>query len=239
MLERWRERDVFAESVRRREAEGAPEWVFYEGPPTANGRPGSHHVLARVFKDVFPRFKTMRGHTVHRKAGWDCHGLPVELEIERELGHPIEGGHRGLRDRRVQCEVPRVGVHLHRRVEPADRADRVLGRYRRRLRHARERVHRVGLVVAKAGLGEGSPLRGPQGRPVLPALRHGALLARGRVRLQGRHRPLGVRALPGCGRGRNLAARMDDDPVDAALERGARGRTPTSTTYARALAVRR
>ena len=84
VLERWRERDVFHESVRRRE--GSPEWVFYEGPPTANGRPGSHHVLSRVFKDVFPRYKTMRGHVVHRKAGWDCHGLPVELEIEKELG---------------------------------------------------------------------------------------------------------------------------------------------------------
>jgi isoleucyl-tRNA synthetase len=84
VLERWRERDVFHESIRRRE--GAPPFVFYEGPPTANGRPGSHHVLARVFKDVFPRYRTMRGHLVHRKAGWDCHGLPVELEIERELG---------------------------------------------------------------------------------------------------------------------------------------------------------
>jgi isoleucyl-tRNA synthetase len=84
ILERWRERDVFHESVRRRD--GAPEFVFYEGPPTANGRPGSHHVLARVFKDVFPRYKTMRGHQVHRKAGWDTHGLPVELEVERELG---------------------------------------------------------------------------------------------------------------------------------------------------------
>src|SRR4051794_15066150 len=70
--------------MRRRE--GSPPFVFYEGPPTANGRPGSHHVLSRVFKDVFPRYKTMRGHYVHRKAGWDCHGLPVELEIERELG---------------------------------------------------------------------------------------------------------------------------------------------------------
>ncbi|MEA2427346.1 MAG: isoleucyl-tRNA synthetase, partial [Thermoleophilaceae bacterium] len=92
MLERWRERDVFHESVRRRE--GRPPFVFYEGPPTANGRPGSHHVLARVFKDVFPKYKTMRGHEVHRKAGWDCHGLPVELEIEHELGltnkHEIE-----------------------------------------------------------------------------------------------------------------------------------------------------
>ncbi|HYP47103.1 MAG TPA: isoleucine--tRNA ligase [Thermoleophilaceae bacterium] len=84
VLERWRERDVFHESVRRRE--GAPPYVFYEGPPTANGRPGSHHVLSRVFKDVFPRYKTMRGHQVRRKAGWDCHGLPVELEIEKKLG---------------------------------------------------------------------------------------------------------------------------------------------------------
>jgi len=84
ILERWRERDVFHESVRRRE--GAEPFVFYEGPPTANGRPGSHHVLARVFKDVFPRYQTMRGKQVHRKGGWDCHGLPVELEIEKELG---------------------------------------------------------------------------------------------------------------------------------------------------------
>src|SRR4051812_13343826 len=84
VLGRWRERDVFHESIRRRE--GAPRFVFYEGPPTANGRPGAHHVLSRVFKDVFPRFKTMRGHLVERKGGWDCHGLPVELEVERELG---------------------------------------------------------------------------------------------------------------------------------------------------------
>ncbi len=84
ILERWRERDVFGESVRRRE--GHPKFVFYEGPPTANGRPGSHHVLSRIYKDVFPRYKTMRGHLVHRKGGWDCHGLPVELEIEKQLG---------------------------------------------------------------------------------------------------------------------------------------------------------
>ena len=84
MLERWRERDVFRESVRRRE--GAEPFVFYEGPPTANGRPHAGHVLSRVFKDVFPRFQTMRGRQVHRKGGWDCHGLPVELQVEQELG---------------------------------------------------------------------------------------------------------------------------------------------------------
>jgi isoleucyl-tRNA synthetase len=84
VLARWRERDVFAESLRRRE--GRPTWVFYEGPPTANGRPGSHHVLARVFKDIYPRFKTMRGFYVPRKGGWDCHGLPVEIAVEQQLG---------------------------------------------------------------------------------------------------------------------------------------------------------
>src|SRR4051812_34280702 len=84
VLERWRERDVFRESLRRRA--GEPPWVFYEGPPTANGRPGSHHVLSRVFKDIFPRFQTMRGRFVDRRGGWDCHGLPVELEVEKRLG---------------------------------------------------------------------------------------------------------------------------------------------------------
>jgi len=84
VLERWRERDVFHESMRRRE--GAEPWVFYEGPPTANGRPGVHHVLSRVFKDIFPRYKTMRGHHVQRKGGWDCHGLPVEIAVEQQLG---------------------------------------------------------------------------------------------------------------------------------------------------------
>jgi isoleucyl-tRNA synthetase len=84
VLERWRERDVFAQSLRERE--GAEQWVFYEGPPTANGPPGSHHVLSRVFKDIYPRYKTMRGYLVERKGGWDCHGLPVEIAVEQELG---------------------------------------------------------------------------------------------------------------------------------------------------------
>ncbi len=85
----WAEHDVFHRSLAQRE--GAPGWTFYEGPPTANGKPGTHHVEARVFKDVFPRFKTMRGYRVDRKAGWDCHGLPVELAVEKELGFTGKG----------------------------------------------------------------------------------------------------------------------------------------------------
>jgi isoleucyl-tRNA synthetase len=84
VLQRWADADVFARSLANR-AE-AEVWSFYEGPPTANGKPGSHHVLSRVFKDVYPRYKTMCGYRVPRKAGWDCHGLPVELEVEKELG---------------------------------------------------------------------------------------------------------------------------------------------------------
>ncbi|HEY5816442.1 MAG TPA: isoleucine--tRNA ligase [Solirubrobacterales bacterium] len=89
VLARWRERDVFHRSLADRE--GAEVWSFYEGPPTANGRPGSHHVFSRVFKDVYPRYRTMRGYRVPRKAGWDCHGLPVELEVEKQLGISSKG----------------------------------------------------------------------------------------------------------------------------------------------------
>ena len=84
VLRRWDEGKVFERSLEQT-SDGAP-WVFYEGPPTANGMPGVHHVEARVFKDLFPRFKTMKGFNVRRKAGWDCHGLPVEVAVERELG---------------------------------------------------------------------------------------------------------------------------------------------------------
>src|SRR5688500_18626730 len=84
VLERWRRDRVYERSQQQRA--GAPEWVFYEGPPTANGKPGLHHVEPRAFKDIFCRFQSMRGHYVHRKAGWDCHGLAVEIEVEKELG---------------------------------------------------------------------------------------------------------------------------------------------------------
>jgi isoleucyl-tRNA synthetase len=84
ILELWRQQNVFQRSMSERE--GGPEYVFYEGPPTANGRPGIHHVLSRSFKDIFPRYKTMQGCYVQRRGGWDTHGLPVEIEVEKRLG---------------------------------------------------------------------------------------------------------------------------------------------------------
>ena len=216
MLERWRELDVFHESLRRRE--GSPHSCSYEGPPTANGRPGSHHVLARVFKDLFPRYKTMRGYQVPRKAGWDCHGLPVELEVEKRARHQLEGRHRALRHRGVQRAVPRVGVAY---VEEWNRLTERIG-FWIDLDDAYctldQRLHRVGLVGAQADLGQGPALRGLQGRPVLPALRHGALVARGRARLPRRRSTRRLRALPARRRRplrRATAARLDDDALDA------------------------
>src|SRR5688572_11591391 len=84
VLRFWNEHKIFQKSVDTRE--GATPWVFYEGPPSANGMPGIHHVMARSIKDIFCRFKTLQGYQVKRKGGWDTHGLPVELGVEKTLG---------------------------------------------------------------------------------------------------------------------------------------------------------
>lgn len=84
VLNLWKKENIFQRTLQERK--DAPNYVFYEGPPTANGRPGVHHVLARAFKDIFPRYKTMTGHFVSRRGGWDTHGLPVEIEVEKQLG---------------------------------------------------------------------------------------------------------------------------------------------------------
>ncbi|MCR5152487.1 MAG: isoleucine--tRNA ligase [Prevotella sp.] len=84
MRKEWKDKDVFHKSIEQRD--GCPQFVFFEGPPSANGHPGIHHVLARAIKDTFNRYRTMKGYQVYRKAGWDTHGLPVELGVEKELG---------------------------------------------------------------------------------------------------------------------------------------------------------
>ena len=84
ILEKWLNENRFNSTIEARE--GAPKFIFHEGPPSANGMPGIHHVMARAIKDVFCRYKTQRGYRVERKAGWDTHGLPVELGVEKMLG---------------------------------------------------------------------------------------------------------------------------------------------------------
>ena len=84
ILSFWKNNDIFEKSISSRE--GKPSYTFYEGPPSANGTPGIHHVMARAIKDIFCRYQTLKGKQVKRKGGWDTHGLPVELQVEKELG---------------------------------------------------------------------------------------------------------------------------------------------------------
>ncbi|MFM8439418.1 MAG: class I tRNA ligase family protein, partial [Candidatus Kapaibacterium sp.] len=86
ILDFWETSGVFQQSLEQRERENAPWFTFYEGPPTANGAPGIHHVMARTLKDLVCRYKTMRGYDVRRQAGWDTHGLPVEIAVSKNLG---------------------------------------------------------------------------------------------------------------------------------------------------------
>ena len=205
-------------------------------PPTAG--PASHHVLARVFKDIYPRYQTMRGYHVERKGGWDCHGLPVEIAVEQQLGIDEQARDRGLRDRRVQRERCRESVFeyledwnaLTERIGfwvDLDDAYRTLdATYIESVWWALRQIHDKGLLY--------------EGHKVVPYCpRCGTALssARGGAGLPGRRRPVGLRALPGrrgrrAAAGRRRAARLDDDAVDAGLQRGGR-RRPRADVRAR------
>ena len=178
--------------MRRRE--GAEPWVFYEGPPTANGRPGAHHVLARVFKDIFPRFKTMRGHLVERKGGWDCHGLPVEIAVQQQLGidNKKEIEDYGIAEFNAKCResvfefledwnalTERIGFWVD-----LDDAYRTLDTtYIESVWWALRQIYDKGLLY-----------EGHKVVPYCPRCGTALELARGRARLPRRHRPVGLRA---------------------------------------------
>ena len=110
VLEWWERHNIFEKSISERDS--SRPYTFYEGPPTANGRPGIHHVLARTIKDIFCRFHTMKGCRVERKAGWDTHGLPVEIEVEKKLG--LDGREEilayGMERFNEACRQKRSGV---------------------------------------------------------------------------------------------------------------------------------
>ena len=172
ILKLWRERNVFQRSMSERE--GGPEYVFYEGPPTANGRPGIHHVLARAFKDIFPRYKTMQGFYVQRRGGWDTHGLPVEIEVEKRLG--LSG----------KKQIEEFGIAEFNRLCRQSTMDYIEEWERLTERMAfwvdlktayvtfhNEYVESLWWIM-KQFWDKGLLFRGLQDRPLLPALRHAA-----------------------------------------------------------------
>ncbi len=203
MLERWRERDVFGRSLAARE--GAEVWSFYEGPPTANGRPGSHHVLSRVFKDVYPRYRTMRGYRVPRKAGWDCHGLPVELEVEKQLGisSKQEIEEYGIAEFKPAC---RDSVFEY--VEEWNRLTERIGFWidldDPYVTLEDDYIESVWWSLRQLW-DKGRLYEGHKVVPYCPRDGTAALLARGRAGLQGRRGPLDLRPLPAARRARGAS----------------------------------
>ena len=201
-------------------------WTFYEGPPTANGMPGTHHVEARVFKDVFPRFKTMKGYHVPRMAGWDCHGLPVELAVEKELGFTgkpdIEA--YGIAEFNAKCRE-----NVQRHVDAFEAMSERMGYwadYENAYWTMNARLRRVGVVGAQDDLRQGPAGRGLPGRAVLPALRHRAVRPRGGAGLREVVDPSVYVRFPltsGPWAGRRRPGRLDDDAVDARVEHRGRG----------------
>ena len=193
-LEHWEAHDVFSRSISERRRR--PEYVFFEGPPTANGRPGLHHVWARVYKDLICRYRTMTGRRVPRRAGWDTHGLAVEVEVEKALGL---SGKDQIEEYGVDRFVERCRQSVYEYVDDWKALTRRIGYWvdlDARLLDPGPRLHRLGLVAPVATLGGGRPLRGRQGRPLLPALRHVAVEPRAGParRLPGRRGPVRVRA---------------------------------------------
>ena len=182
-----------------------PAWTFYEGPPTANGMPGTHHVEARVFKDVFPRWRTMKGYHVPRMAGWDCHGLPVELAVEKELGFTgkpdIEA--YGIAEFNAQCRE-----NVQRHVDAFEAMSERMG-YWADYEHAYwtmtpDYVESVWWAL-KTIFDKGLLVEDFRVAPYCTALRHRAVRPRAGAGLRDRRRPVGVRAAPADLRARTPA----------------------------------
>ena len=114
VLDFWKEKKIFERSMEMRD--GAPKYTFYDGPPTANGKPHIGHVLTRAIKDMIPRYHAMKGAYVPRKAGWDTHGLPVEIEVEKLLGLDGKAVHREVQGERLEIQGDVGGFLRHRRL---------------------------------------------------------------------------------------------------------------------------
>lgn len=171
MLDDWTRQGLFGQSIKERE--GSPSFVFYEGPPSANGMPGIHHVMARTIKDIFCRYKTMKGFHVKRKAGWDTHGLPVELGVEKESGYHQRGYRQENKRGRLQRRLSFGSDEIHPRMGDAHRPYGILGGHERSVYHIRQPIYRKCMVASPPAIRQGISLQG---------LYHTAVFAGGRHR---------------------------------------------------------
>ena len=158
----WRANRVFEKSVEQRPAgpKGDNEFVFYDGPPFANGLPHYGHIVTGFVKDLVPRYQTMRGKTVERRFGWDCHGLPAELQAEKELKLSGRARHPQIRHGALQRALPHVGDAVPQGLGVLRHPLGALGRFRQRLPHHGPLLHGERHVGVQTALGQGPRLRG-------------------------------------------------------------------------------
>ena len=195
VLRHWKERDVFRRAAVERE--GAPRFTLYDGPPTANGSPGIHHVLARIFKDVICRYRTMKGYQVWRKGGWDTHGLPVELGIEQELGlaSKREIEEYGIEAFNLKCRES-VFRYVKEWETMTDRIGFWVDMDAPYVTLENDYIE-TGWWILKSLWDRGLLYQGMRGTPPLPPLRNQPQLPRTRPRLPGGHpRPVRIRQIP-------------------------------------------
>jgi isoleucyl-tRNA synthetase len=173
VLDFWKKENIFEQSVTSRE--GKTPFVFFEGPPSANGLPGIHHVMARAIKDIFCRYKTQKGFQVKRKAGWDTHGLPVELGTEKELGITKEdiGTKISIEEYNEACK--KTVMRYTDVWERFNRENGLLGRYARSLCDLQTQIYGVGLVAFETNL---------QQRFDVQRLYHSAVFSKSRNRIE-------------------------------------------------------
>ncbi len=223
ILAYWGSDGTFQASIDNRAND--PEFVFYDGPPFANGLPHYGHLLTGYAKDVVPRFETMRGKKVERRFGWDTHGLPAELEAERILGITDKSQIEEMGIARVQQGVPGQRAQVHQGVGGVRHPPGALGGLRERLQDARRHLHGVRDLGLQAALRQGPRVRGLPRAPVLLEGRDAAQqprAAHGRRRLPVAPGPRADRRAAAQGRAgrarRREPADLDDDAVDASVE---------------------
>ena len=205
----WNDNGLIEKGLRANE--GKTPFLFYDGPPFATGLPHYGHILAGTLKDIVPRYWVMKGRYVERRWGWDCHGLPVEYEMEKELGLQGLEDLQKIRDREVQRVLPRHRPSLHKGMGKDHHPHRALGRFQKRLPHDGHGVHGVGLVGRQPALGKRPHLRRLPGDAVLVADLDASFQFRGGFELQrssgsGADRPIQERLAA------EIFPRLDDNP---------------------------
>ena len=215
----WKEENIFEKSVKKNE--GNPEFSFYDGPPTANGKPHIGHILTRVMKDIIPRYKTMKGYHVLRKAGWDITVCPSNLKSKNNSALTANKKSKNTESSLLSKSARSPFGNTPTSGNRCPTASATGADHEKPVYHLRQQLHRVGVVGNQTDGRQGAYLQRLQNRALLPSLRNRALFARSCARLQRRRGNFRIRQIQAQRRRQHLFSCLDDDSLDAPVQRRA------------------